>query len=183
MLSFLKREKSKQLEDKLNDAQRRTGWEDLPEDELFTSAGFHAEDAEATASSNYSYWGSTFRAFLKNKAAVALLIALAAVVAFAFLQPYLPGQADPNLCAVDPVTGIQYRNIAPGQDGFVWGSNSIGQDLWARIWAGARTSLTWPSSRPWWASPPVCCGAMCAGWTSCSPSCTTSSITSPPPSC
>ena len=32
MLSFLKREKSKQLEDKLNDAQRRTGWEDLPED-------------------------------------------------------------------------------------------------------------------------------------------------------
>ena len=142
MLSFLKREKSKQLEDKLNDAQRRTGWEDLPEDELFTPAGFHAEDAEATASSNYSYWGSTFRAFLKNKAAVALLIALAVVVAFAFLQPYLPGQADPNLCAVDPVTGIQYRNIAPGQDGFVWGSNSIGQDLWARIWAGARTSLT-----------------------------------------
>ena len=78
----------------------------------------------------------------KNKAAVALLIALVAVVAFAFLQPYLPGQADPNLCAVDPVTGIQYRNIAPGQDGFIWGSNSIGQDLWARIWAGARTSLT-----------------------------------------
>ena len=32
MLSFLKREKSKQLEDKLNDAQRRTGWEDLPEE-------------------------------------------------------------------------------------------------------------------------------------------------------
>ena len=41
-----------------------------------------------------------------------------------------------------PVTGIQYRNIAPGQDGFIWGSNAIGQDLWARIWAGARTSLT-----------------------------------------
>ena len=47
-----------------------------------------------------------------------------------------------SLCAVDPATGIQYRNIAPGQDGFIWGSNSIGQDLWARIWAGARTSLT-----------------------------------------
>ena len=100
------------------------------------------EQAEATASSNYSYWGSTFRAFFKNKFAVALLIALVVVVAFAFIQPHLPGQADPNLCAVDPVTGIQYRNIAPGQDGFIWGSNSIGQDLWARIWAGARTSLT-----------------------------------------
>ena len=57
---------------------------------------------------------------------MALLIALVAVVAFAFIQPHLPGQADPNLCAVDPATGIQFRNIAPGQDGFIWGSNSIG---------------------------------------------------------
>ena len=86
--------------------------------------------------------GSTFRAFFKNRVAVLLLVALIAVVAFAFLQPYLPGQVDPNLCAVDPATGIQYRNIAPGEKGFIWGSNAIGQDLWARIWAGARTSLT-----------------------------------------
>ena len=144
MLSFLKRERFKKLENQLNTLQKEgpAAWADLPEDELFTPAGFHAEQAEATASSNYSYWGSTFRAFFKNKAAVALLIALVAVVAFAFLQPYLPGQADPNLCAVDPVTGIQYRNIAPGEKGFIWGSNAIGQDLWARIWAGARTSLT-----------------------------------------
>ena len=106
-----------------------------------TPAGFRAEEAEATASSNYSYWGSTLRSFLKNRFAVALLVALVAVVAFAFLQPHLPGQIDPNYCRVDPETGIQYRNIAPGVDGFVWGSNSIGQDLWARIWAGTRTSL------------------------------------------
>ena len=144
MLSFLKRERSRLLEDKLNaaQAQHTAGWEALPEDELFTPAGFSEAQAEATASSNYSYWGSTFRAFFKNRFAVVLLVALAAVVAFAFIQPHLPGQADPNLCAVDPATGIQYRNIAPGQDGFIWGSNSIGQDLWARIWAGARTSLT-----------------------------------------
>ena len=116
-------------------------WAGLPEDELFTPAGFRAEEAEATASSNYSYWGSTLRSFLKNKFAVALLVALVAVVAFAFLQPHLPGQIDPNYCRVDPETGIQYRNVAPGVDGFVWGSNSIGQDLWARIWAGTRTSL------------------------------------------
>ena len=144
MLSFLKREKSKKLENQLNTLQKEgpAAWADLPEDELFTPAGFHAEQAEATASSNYSYWGSTFRAFFKNRIAVILLAALIAVVAFAFLQPYLPGQADPNFCAVDPLTGVQYRNIAPGEDGFIWGSNAIGQDLWARIWAGARTSLT-----------------------------------------
>ena len=144
MLSFLKNTKSRRLEQKLDTLQQQgpAAWAELPEDELFTPAGFQPQQAEATASSNYSYWGSTFRAFFKNRLAVALLIALIAVVAFAFLQPCLPGQKDPNLCAMDPVTGIQYRNIAPGQDGFVWGSNSIGQDLWARIWAGARTSLT-----------------------------------------
>ena len=144
MLSFLKNTKSRRLEQQLDTLQQQgpAAWAQLPEDELFTPAGFQPQQAEATASSNYSYWGSTFRAFFKNRLAVALLIALIAVVAFAFLQPCLPGQKDPNLCAVDPVTCIQYRNIAPGQDGFVWGSNSIGQDLWARIWAGARTSLT-----------------------------------------
>ena len=145
MLFFLKNAKSKQLEDALARSQRAAGpaaaWAGLPEDELFTPAGFRAEEAEATASSNYSYWGSTLRSFLKNRFAVALLVALVAVVAFAFLQPHLPGQIDPNYCRVDPETGIQYRNVAPGVDGFVWGSNSIGQDLWARIWAGTRTSL------------------------------------------
>ena len=141
---MFKRACSRRLETQLNTLQKDgpAAWATLPEEELFTPAGFSQQQAEATASTSYSYWGSTFRAFFKNKLAVALLAALAAVVVFAFVQPLLPGQADPNLCAVDPATGIQYRNIAPGQQGFLWGSNSIGQDLWARIWAGARTSLT-----------------------------------------
>ena len=144
MLFHMKNEKAKQLENQLNKLQQDgpAAWAKLPEDELFTPAGFRSERAEATAYSNYSYWGSTFRAFFKNRIAVILLVALIAVVAFAFLQPHLPGQVDPNLCEVDPVTGVQYRNIAPGEMGFIWGSNAIGQDLWARIWAGARTSLT-----------------------------------------
>ena len=140
---MFKRACSRPLEAQLNTLQKDgpAAWAALPEEELFTPAGFSSQQAEATASTSYSYWGSTFRAFFKNKLAVALLAALAAVVVFAFVQPLLPGQADPNLCAVDPATGIQYRNIAPGQQGFLWGSNSIGQDLWARIWAGTRTSL------------------------------------------
>ena len=143
MLFHMKDQKAAVLENDLNKLQKDgpAVWASLPEDELFTPAGFSEEQAEATAYSNYSYWGSMFRAFFKNKMAVALLIALVAVVAFAFVQPHLPGQVDPNLCEVDPATGIQYRNIAPGQQGFIWGSNAIGQDLWARIWAGARTSL------------------------------------------
>ena len=144
MLFRMKDEKAHQLEAQLDKLQADgpAAWAELPEEELFTPAGFSEERAEATSYSNYSYWGRTFRAFFKNRVAVLLLVALIAVVAFAFLQPCLPGQADPNLCAVDPATGIQYRNLAPGEKGFIWGSNAIGQDLWARIWAGARTSLT-----------------------------------------
>ena len=114
MLFRMKDEKAHQLEAELDKLQADgpAAWAKLPEEELFTPAGFSEERAEATSYSNYSYWGSTFRAFFKNRVAVLLLVALIAVVAFAFLQPYLPGQVDPNLCAVDPVTGIQYRNIA-----------------------------------------------------------------------
>lgn len=143
MLFFLKNAKSRQLESALQQQvlDGPAAWASLPDEELFTPAGFTAEQAEATAYSNYSYWGSTLRSFLRNRFAVALLVALVLVVGFAFLQPHLPGQIDPNYCRVDPATGIQYRNVAPGVDGYIWGSNSIGQDLWARIWAGTRTSL------------------------------------------
>ncbi|NLB90499.1 MAG: ABC transporter permease, partial [Clostridiales bacterium] len=41
----------------------------------------------------------------------------------------------------DPATGLPYRNQQPNKD-FWMGTNSIGQDLWAAIWAGTRTSLT-----------------------------------------
>ncbi len=112
------------------------------ENALFAPADFSEAKAEATGYSNYSYWGSTFRAFLQNRFAVVLLCLLAGLLLFSFLQPYLPGQLDPNYCSLDPATGLQYRNLAPGENGFIWGTNAIGQDLWARIWAGVRTSLT-----------------------------------------
>ncbi len=41
---------------------------------------------------------------------------------------------------INDAKGMQFRNIPPGKD-FILGTNSIGQDLWARIWAGTRTSL------------------------------------------
>ena len=111
----------------------------MSEDELFSFAEFNAEDVERTGYSNYSYWRSTFQAFLKNKGAVALLVLLGLLLLFTFIRPYLPGQYDPNMI-VNDANGMQYRNVPPG-DMFLLGTNSIGQDLWARIWAGTRTSL------------------------------------------
>lgn len=129
--------KEAELMDSMETASKNVS--DMSEEELFSFADFNAEDVERTGYSNYSYWRSTLQAFLKNKAAVALLVLLGLLLLFTFIQPYLPGQYDPNMI-VNDANGMQYRNVPPG-DMFILGTNSIGQDLWARIWAGTRTSL------------------------------------------
>jgi oligopeptide transport system permease protein len=62
------------------------------------------------------------------------------IVTFTIIQPYLPYQKSPIKIHIDPATGIQIRNRVPDKE-FWFGTNSIGQDLWARIWSGTRTSL------------------------------------------
>lgn len=112
----------------------------LSEADLFTFAEFDAESSERTGYSDYSYWKSTFRVFLKNKVALTLLVLLTLLLLFTFIQPFLPGQKSPTEIYNDPATGMQLRNLAPSRD-FWFGTNSIGQDLWSRIWSGTRTSL------------------------------------------
>ncbi len=107
---------------------------------LFELAERDAEAAERTGYSNYSYWRSTLRVFMKNRIAFAALVIVSILLVFTFVQPYLPGQRDPNLIHINPETNRQLRNARPGTE-FVLGTNSIGQDLWARIWTGTRTSM------------------------------------------
>lgn len=123
----------------LNDDLTLEEIESLPED-IFVSAEHNKKAAEKTGFSNYSYWKSTFRMFLKNKVAVITLSIIVIILAFTFIQPLLPNQHDPNKINNNPETGIQLRNQPPSEK-FIMGTNAIGQDLWARIWAGTRTSM------------------------------------------
>lgn len=107
---------------------------------LFGRAEYNEKDAEKTGYSNYSYWGSTLRAFSRNKMAVTMLGIIVFILLFTFIQPHLPGQYDPNLINNDPATGMQIMNRKPDSQ-FWMGTNSLGQDMWARLWAGTRTSL------------------------------------------
>ena len=109
------------------------------EAELFSPAVYDSASAEMGGYSNYSYWRSTVKAFLKKKSALICLIILVSLLGFTLIQPLLPGQK--------PATEIFWQddgkaaaNHPPGDD-FIFGTNSIGQDLWARIWSGTRTSL------------------------------------------
>ncbi len=144
MAKTIKNQMAGKLEDALTeDLKNKTAapYENLSEDELFTFAEYNSEEAERTGYSNYSYWKATLQVFLKNKIAVFLLIVMMGILAFTFIQPYLPNQIDPNLVNINPNTFMQYRNVKPGDETFILGTNAIGQDLWARIWAGTRTSL------------------------------------------
>ena len=129
-----------QLNEKLKrdmDLQKRR--EAMSEEELFSFAQFDPSEAERSGSSDYSYWRSTLRAFFHNKAAVFFLCLMVATLLFTFIQPYLPNQKDPLFIHTNEY-GIPLNNVPPGEE-FWLGTNSIGQDLWARLWSGTRTSL------------------------------------------
>jgi len=135
-----RRMKEEELADKLSAHLENEFDSGMSEEELFSFAEFDPENAERGGYSNYSYWGSTLRAFFQNQAAVFFLIIMITVLAFTFVQPYLPGQLDP-LEIHTSEWGLPLNNVPPGTDGFILGTNSIGQDLWSRIWSGTRTSL------------------------------------------
>lgn len=107
---------------------------------LFTFATYDESKAERTGFSNYSYWRSTFQVFMKNKVSVFFLILMIVIVLFTMIQPYLPNQKIPTKVYIDEETNLQLRNKQPDSE-FWFGTNSIGQDLWSRIWSGTRTSL------------------------------------------
>lgn len=124
-------------------AQKESFREPLPEaidPSLFEFARFDEDAGERIGYSDYSYWRSTLKVFLKNKTAVVLLVLLTILLLFTFIQPLIPGQNSPTKIHIDPATSIQMRNRPPDSE-FWFGTNSIGQDLWARIWSGTRTSL------------------------------------------
>lgn len=135
-----RRQKEEMLANQLNEHLKNVLEPEMSEEELFSFAEFDSENAERGGYSNYSYWGSTLRAFFQNKTAVFFLFIMVAVLTFTLIQPYLPGQLDPLEIHTNE-WGMPLNNVPPGTDGFILGTNSIGQDLWSRIWSGTRTSL------------------------------------------
>ncbi|WP_406243542.1 ABC transporter permease [Tissierella carlieri] len=109
-------------------------------EDLFQFVEYNEEDAKRGGYSNYSYWRSTWQVFIKNKTAVFLLILMSVLLAFTLIQPYLPNQKSPTEIHINPETKLPLKNNPPNSE-FWFGTNSIGQDLWSRIWSGSRTSL------------------------------------------
>lgn len=112
---------------------------DFSDEHLFDFQPYDDKNSERIGYSNYSYWSSTWKVFTKNKLAFILLVSMVIILVFTVIQPYLPGQKIPTHIYTDE-SGIPLRNLKPSIK-FWLGTNSIGQDLWSRIWSGTRTSL------------------------------------------
>ena len=113
--------------------------EHMNEKQLFMLADHDLRDSEKLGYKEYSYWRSTLNTFMHRRVAMFFLIVMCALLLFTFIQPLLPNQADPNSIFFDG-NGMARANQSPDSE-FWFGTNSAGQDLWARIWTGTRTSL------------------------------------------
>jgi len=104
-------------------------------DELFQVAEFNELEGERTGYSNYSYWHSTFRTFIKGKISALLLILMCALVLMSFLYPVF-SDTDPNKLSLE----TKMWNNKPSRDHW-FGTDGLGRDIWARTWYGTRTSI------------------------------------------
>ena len=80
----------------LGDALESSISRDYKPEEYFEPAEYDPSAAERGNFTNYSYWGSTVRAFLRNPVAVFFLALLVAVLAFTFIEPLLPYAPEVN---------------------------------------------------------------------------------------
>ena len=122
----------RQLQQELE--QRRIAAEQDP----FGFAVYDRNTAELGGYSDYSYWGSTFRALFKNKMAVLLLVVLVLLLAFTVIQPFLPDQYPSGQIINHPITGMQMSNVAPSFT-----------TVKARVPAGTELTLTAYDSQEW----------------------------------
>ena len=107
----------------------------MPEKQLFSYAEYHAQEAERTGYSEYSYWKSVWRNFLKNKPAVVMSIIFALLFVFTFVAGYI-GKYD--VADLRIVTELMFTQ--PNGE-FWFGTDNMGRDYWAQVWYATRSSV------------------------------------------
>ncbi|MCD8141927.1 MAG: ABC transporter permease [Clostridiales bacterium] len=112
-----------------------TAEEPVNEDELFYFVPYSAEKAEAIGYSDYSYWGSVFKNFLKNKVAVLLAILFIALFIFSFIALAIGKY---NFAELKPDTTMAF--ISPNSE-YWFGTDNLGRDYWCQVWYASQTSI------------------------------------------
>ncbi len=107
----------------------------MPESQLFDFADYHAQDAERIGYSEYSYWMSVWRNFLKKKSAVVMLIVFSLLFIFTFIAVEI-SKFDVSNLRIDNALMFTSPNAE-----FWFGTDNIGRDYWSQVWHATRTSI------------------------------------------
>ena len=107
----------------------------MPEKQLFSYAEYRAQEAERIGYSQYSYWKSVWRNFLKKKAAVIMSLVFLALFLFTFVAGAI-GKYDVYNLRID--NSLMF--ISPNSE-FWFGTDNMGRDYWAQVWCATRTSI------------------------------------------
>lgn len=101
------------------------------------------EDAPAAAIQGRSQWQLTWRRLRSDKVAIASVVVIILVIAFALAAPLIAKATGHPVDTAYTNSGLNsFGNpLGPGKHGFILGTDYIGRDLLVRIAYGARISL------------------------------------------
>lgn len=108
------------------------------EAELFSFVEYHPEEAERIGYSEYSYWKSVWKNFLKKKSAVIMLVVFLAVFIFSFI-------AISPLCTkynhYSELESNRKAKFATPSSEYWFGADNIGRDYWYQVWYATQHSV------------------------------------------
>lgn len=88
---------------------------------------------EKTARKRVGYWADAWRRLKANKIAVAALVLLALLILMTAIGPHITGYSFEEIDAVN-------KNASPSMEHW-FGTDSLGRDLFTRVWQAGRISL------------------------------------------
>ena len=110
--------------------------EQLPAD-VFEFAEFDEKESEHIAAPRYSYWGSVWKTFVRNKFTVGLAIFIILLVAFTIIQPMFSGY-DPMVAPY--INDSSHKFQSPSLK-YLFGTDNVGNSVFDAVFAGARNSI------------------------------------------
>lgn len=117
---------------------------DLTKQELYEHVGADTAQAEHIAKPQLSYARDVARRFFSNRIAVLSVAVLALIAIMAVIGPFMTSYdyRTTDVAAVSEKLASEAGRAALGPDAEHWfGVDSLGRDLWARVWMGTRYSL------------------------------------------
>ena len=101
--------------------------------EKFEVVGFTQEEANKIDRPTISYWQDAWRRLKKNPVAMGALVVLLLLIVMVIIGPHIRGYDYISMNVVE-------KNL-PSSSKYWFGTDSLGRDLFSRVWVGARASI------------------------------------------